>query len=58
VLIVKVIPPDWYSLGPDWFEYSLVEEKFVLFRGFREYILVRVILAVFMPGKSSVEVQP
>jgi hypothetical protein len=27
-------PPELYSVGPDWFEYSFVDEEFVVYREF------------------------
>jgi hypothetical protein len=40
--------PELYSVGPDWFQYSFVDEEFVVYREFdlrpsNQHILVRVI---------------
>jgi hypothetical protein len=59
--------PELYSVGPDWFQYSFVDED--VYRVFdlypsNQYILVTAIpscfrsVKVFIPGKSSVDMQP
>jgi hypothetical protein len=34
MLDVDAVPPELYSFGPDWFEYSFVDEEFVVYRQF------------------------
>jgi hypothetical protein len=34
MLDVDEVPPELYSVGPDWFEYSFIDEEFVVYREF------------------------